>query len=497
MKETFDRFLAWEVRERMFAREIGGVRYWHLVRFTLFMRMLIPTMYSVGHPHPDLEGAPTRAPSFAGRVVSRLRRGWKRILDATLHNPDWAFATRPILFSLIPRQGASGDGRRVSVMLDFLTPRLKSAYALLEYPTNMGFTEQPRGRRVFHLRQRGGDWDRCAREPGFVRTTVARRAETDFILDSLQREFGCTVDVARLGELIDGVLLFRAVNLPRYERWLRRLRTRVVVTAVHYDRENLILAEAAHGLGIPVVELQHGIIYPEHAAYNLPERGSVYSPDRFFAWGSHWSDQIRNYPNGATECVGYPFLDHFRTCCPHVLRAVGEPYRVLFVSQGGVGRQLAHRAVELRAVLPPKDFRIVYKLHPNESRIWRSRYPELAASGVDVVENTEQNIYQCFQKADVTVGVSSSSLIEGFVWGLRALILREFPESEIMAEYCRGRAAEYVDGVAELAERLRQLSGASCSKTLDRFDASRYWEPDAAARTAAALDRIVAESPRI
>ena len=492
VSELYERFLELERREGLMHRTIGDVRYWHLVRFYVFTRSVIGRFVKVDASHPDFEPSACGNRSFTRRVLGKLRRWATAVAGLTLHNPLLAFRRRDVLFSLTPRQTDFGDGRKVSVLLDFFTPLLKSSSALLEIVLATGPTSQPFGRRVFWLRETRRLFDKCGKSEGFAKYAAARRREAETVAKLLTAEFDVDIAADDVVSHIDYAFLTREAYLPVFRTLLRRVSPKVVVTAVQYYTPNFILAEAAHELGITVVELQHGTVYPAHAAYNLPENGSVYSPDVFLAWGGRWAEQVRNYPLGETLLLGYPYIEHCLKLYPPRPRRACEPFRVLFVSQGPVARSMVGIAAELRKLLPVDGFSIVYKLHPNESRTWRARYPELQTAGVEVVENLKRNVYECLANADVSVGLNSTALIEGFAWGVRALVLRGLPGSETMSEFCQLGVAEYVESAERLAERVRSLAANQVSA---EFDGSRFWVPNAAKNVASFIDALADGSP--
>ena len=487
MTELFERFFAMEKREDLFSRQIGGVPYWHLVRMRLFNDILRRT-FSLKPAHPDLTPPPPPT-SIVRRALRKLRGVGRRVLDLTVCNPALVLRHRPVLVSMTPRQAVLADGRRVSLLLDFFAPRLRSRYALLEYVLSEP-TCQPFGRKVLHLPRLDRRFEKCRRSGRFADMEDARRSAANDIAAGLSREFGMPVEADFVRGEIDGALLFREVYRPILRKMLCRLRTKLVVTAVHYNLLHFTLAEVAHDLGIAVAELQHGMVYPSFPAYNLPVAGSRFSPDYFLSWGDYWNRQMRNYPNRRSVSAGYPYLEHVRLSCgkrPHD----DQRQVVLFISQANVADELIGVALELRNLLPDEMFRIVYKLHPNESRDWRCRYPLLAGSRVEVVSNRDRNIYDCFAEADVVVGDCSTALVEGLAWGVRTFVLRDMPAADTMRDFVACGAMAFADSAADLAEKIRsqphwEHDGTSRAGGL-------FEMPDAAARIAAFIDAQIAE----
>jgi len=491
MIEFCAKFIEIERREGLFGRTIDGVRYWHLIRAWLFEDLVLPHYMRFGVMHPD-ERAELPVPNtLAGRIARKAEVALGRLRDATICSPDLALRPRRVLFAMTPRMAAVENGRMANVWMDFVAPLLRASHALWEHPRLCGYTRQHLRGKVLHLplasRRRA---EILAPTGRFAALAPKRRAEAELIADVFARAYGFPFEAGRIWWMIDDMLRFREVYAPLFERWLRRLGVRVLVTTVQAGRENAVLAEAAHGLGVPVVEMQHGTVYPENMVYNLGERGSVYGPDYFLAWGDHWAGQLTNYPNVKAVSVGYPFLDHFVQSCPRRLRQRGEPLRVLFISQALFGAEFSRMALELSRRLPPEKCRIVYKLHPNESMTWRSLYPQLAGSRVEVVENGERNIYQCLQDADVTVGTNSTAIVEGFAWGVPALVLRFFLAGETMGEYCRAGVAEFADSEEDLYAKVRAMAEGGVRAGAVCFDSSRFWVPDAARNIASFLDAL-------
>lgn len=496
MIEFCAKFIELERREGLFRRETGGSRYWHLIRYWFFNDLVLPHYVKVGVPHPDdLAVAPVPT-TVTGRIVRKAASAARKILDLTVHNPGVALRRRSVLFAMTPRMAAMDGGREGSVMLDFVTPLLRHSYALWEHGRPCGYTRQPISRKVFHLpraeRRRSAVLAPSGR---FASDASVRSAEAAALADLFAREYGFPFESGRIWWMIDEVLRFREIYAPLVERWLRRLGVRVLVLSVPEPYNSAVMTEVAHGLGIPVAELQHGTVYPEHMVYSLGERGSVHSPDYFLAWGDHWGEQMTNYPNIRSASVGYPFLDHFVRTCPWHPREQGGPLRVLFVSQAMIGADMSRMALELSRRLSPDKCRVVYKLHPNESMTWRSLYPQLVGSGVEVVGNDDRNIYQCLCDADITVGTNSTALVEGFAWGVPALVLRFFLAGETMGEYCRAGVAEFVDSEEALYARVRVMADGGVHIDTAQFDASRFWVPNAAKNVASFIDALADGSP--
>lgn len=292
-------------------------------------------------------------------------------------------------------------------------------------------------------------------------------------------------------DLVDGwtwILSMRMMLLPVFRRWIRTLRPKLVVTVVNYDQRNLILCEAAHLEGVKIAELQHGEIDIGHPAYNLPERTDVYSPDWLFAWGRFWIEQTSNYALRASLPLGYPYLE---SALARYSWHGSQRKTVVFISQGTIGEALSALAVRVRAHLPQEEYRIVYKLHPSETLCWRQVYQELAAHGrgIEVVGNDDCSLYECLSEADCLVGSDSTALMEGFAWGLKTFVLSDFARADIMAQFEKVGAVEFIKDSDDLVAKLRgQELGPSGA--VQAFSQS-LWQTKASERIAAAINERI------
>lgn len=454
------------------------------------MRLVLPLLESMAAAHPDGAAPLPVDSSIKARILRKLNRTVSSVAEATIYNPRFALGEIPVLFALTPRHARMHDGRQVSMLLDFVIERMSSGHAVLEYRWfGKDYPKQPFGRRVFHL----PDFNdlRCS---CMERGTVAKAAgdidrEVDYVKRRIDAAFGIAMDSLALRSRIEDAVFQHETYLPWMMQFLTRLGMKLVVTGVHYAISNLILAKAAHNIGVPVAELQHGTIYHSHPAYNLPEKTDC-SPDYLLSWGDYWSQQTRNYPNlGAISC-GYPFLENVFEGLSSNRVPFEHALRILFISQGSLGSQLSNLAVAVRELLPQEVFRIAYKLHPNESRTWKERYPALAKSAIDVIENNARSIYDCFGDSDVTVGVCSTSIIEGFVWGLKAFIIDNLPGADTMSGFCKDGVAEYVHSADELACGLKahlDKIGRGAAGT-GMFCRERFFMTGAAEKIAAFID---------
>jgi hypothetical protein len=110
-----------------------------------------------------------------------------------------------------------------------------------------------------------------------------------------------------------------------FEGWLRRARPRALVLDCWYGRMAMGAAMAAHGLGIPVIDLQHGIqggAHPLYAGWSpAPAGGYEVFPDRFWVWGAADAESLVASNPGALG--------------PEAVRVVGHRWHAAWTQRDG------------------------------------------------------------------------------------------------------------------------------------------------------------------
>lgn len=477
--DAYERFLAFERRTGIGSRSVCGVRVWPLIRVDVFNRHMLPLVAPMSSPHPDMRLEKHGQPKG---WIARLHSWWWRLRYGIPLFPRHY----DVLFSLTPRQIKLPDGRELAQNLDFFLPKFTGTYAVLEW--RYGNAAYPRRAwpRIFHLDGYLGRFRSFRRRSGGDGEEIRRFAVE--CCRELDADFGIRPDPDALSRKAGGALAYYQFFMPLFRQWIRRLGLKCVVTVVHYSTRNQVLCAAARAEGVPVVELQHGTIVPTHAAYNLTAPDADYSPDYLFAWGRIWVENTRNYALRKCVCVGFPLLEWMMRRYPPV-RGSG-PRRIVFLSQGTIGAELSRRAVELAAVLPSDRFTVQYKLHPNESKSWRSLYPWLQDGKVEIVPGGDRSVYDMFGEASAVVGVYSTALIEALMWGIRTYVFTDIPGTDFMRPFL-GRGL--LVGVGSASDLCTCLTGEGDGSVSEKIDASLFWENQSASRIASELQKVVKE----
>lgn len=441
-----DAFIDAEEALGLFDVTARGRRYWPWVRHAVFSRALVAAEL-MGRPQGHWRDRPLgdflepfRHP--LGPTLKKLR--WGDIDPAELlvfnHNrqsrTDAGFVC-PYSFPLLEGTGRARQVMQASHNGVLAMPPAEKATRYLEGPTLLHGARQL----LLHGGQR------------------LRRAEKSVVsdwVDALGRRLGAPLPTDTILAEVQAVVLEDAVRRSFYPRLLDRVRPRAVILVVHYSRRCMAMTELARERGIPVIELQHGLIGPTHLAYNYaPGRCPEMFPDYLFTFGDFWREITPGLPLPAERApaVGFEWLDrHRREAIAEASGTTGDPRTLLFLSQGSIGKELSRLAVETSERLDPRRWRVRYRLHPGEKHGWERRYPWLEGAALEVDEGA-RGVYDAFAAADAQVGVYSTAVYEGLTFGLRTLVAR-LPGWEGAEPLVTAGVASAVGTAAELVDAL-------------------------------------------
>lgn len=249
---------------------------------------------------------------------------------------------------------------------------------------------------------------------------------------------------------------------------------------VSYGKEAFI--EACQRQGIPVVELQHGVINKYHYGYDFPPNHPKDAfPNYIFTFGPHWTKEA-NFPIPDKNIipVGFPYLEKQR----EAVSDIETKNQLLFISSGySSGRQFSRIAVDAANQL---DSEIVYKLHPNEYDNWKTQYPWLIKSKVQVIDTDKPSLYKLFAESKGQVGVCSTALFEGITFGLPTFVV-ELPCVEYFQTSIELGDVVPVPTVEALIEKVQ-------ANQAPKSDGRRYFIEDPLPRIDSAIKKVIEEN---
>lgn len=254
---------------------------------------------------------------------------------------------------------------------------------------------------------------------------------------------------------------------------LDNINPKLIIEVSHTLRHTMIVNSIAKAKGIPVIEIQHGIMGQEHISYNYSGIKSLQSfPDYMFIFGEYWKDTTR-LPLAKERVIstGFPYFEQCKRKYEFNVKKQSDIKYILFTSQGIVSKELSNLALNLVKQIDMSKFKIIYKLHPSEYKSWEREYSSFLDSGIEIIHDNNIEIYYFLALADFHIGVSSTCLLEGLGFGLKTIIYKAFTH-ENMAYF-------YKNKYATLASSCEEVISAIKNTDVPNIRSTYLWEENA------------------
>jgi len=205
--------------------------------------------------------------------------------------------------------------------------------------------------------------------------------------------------------------------------------------------------------GIPLIELQHGMIHDSHPGYVLPDDPAVEAPDspvpdHVVVFGAHFGrtlDRAAPHWRGRWSVGGHPWLAR------HAAEASPMRDRVLLFGQYDepVRRRMRDLAVALRPLVRG-DLRIVIKPHPREPDC-EAFYRPAVEAGAELAPAGDDT-YRLLRHCRVAVSEFSTVAVEALAYPCTSVVLRSPNWSEVVEDLVEQGVLRAADGARDLAE---------------------------------------------
>lgn len=263
-----------------------------------------------------------------------------------------------------------------------------------------------------------------------------------------------------------------------FQRRLAIVKPRLACIVSYYSLEGMSFVWACKNLGIPVVDLQHGVQGPLHPAYagwrvnGIRETTLALVPDCFWVWSSTEAEVIRQWganTNHQAYVGGNPWVNLWKEYAhplPEIvrltdkgkaiaMRASGKPI-VLLTLQYGL--EYAEQLMPLKTLieLAAKEYVFWVRLHP----LMMDRREEirhfLDSQSVELDEVSDFPLPALLPYCYVHVTHSSSTVIEAGDYGILSLITSRFGVELFPEQLSAGMAVDASAGPAAVYRALGQ-----------------------------------------
>lgn len=398
----FKKFTNIENEYDLFGVKIKDINIWDKIRYNVYRDIRKQML------NEDAQASTNKS------IYNNVKAACKFLYNTFNKNP---FSCKKSEYFVVghSRRKKLSNGKWWDIYFDPIDNKCKIDYSYFEYPHLLEHKNRTETKHVKYL-----DIDNIISNIPYVDKIICKlkynTEKVKYIDEVFERNFSEKINIS---DIVGKYLYRRHFLLPIYKRIINDVNPDVLIVVVSYSKS--ILIEASKDLGIPVLELQHGVINDEHPGYSFPHSQHVPSfPDYLLTFGPYWTEGV-DVPLSDDRIipVGYPFLEFQKNQLDHGWETSES---IVFISQRTIGTELSRVALALeKSNSYEGDVR--YKLHPSEYENWHILYPWLVDSKVEVITDTDVTLYKLFTQADAQVGVNSTALYEGMYFGLQTYLL--------------------------------------------------------------------------
>lgn len=424
-----NKFLNFEENSGLLMDEIDGFHYWFFVRDKLYNKI-------IGLMKEDTSASHDTIYSKIDKMVgSDDLSSTKSIINIStishiIQNiifPKYLCANhKNILIFTSPRR-VEQNGKYTSIYTDYICDSFLDSCVTAEFPNGLSHLRPAYSNPIIEL-------DRVDIIP-FVKGEVAKRVfkhkknifikKGEWIASLINRNIAEVVDAASITSMIETRYYWYKYKRPILKGIIKKIDPKVIVEIGGYGRNNLIVNEVSNELGIPTVELQHGIIGSGHIAYNYKiDRRYCNLPKYLCVFSQYWKDTC-NFPIGINNIIvtGFPYFETERN--KHSKIKNSTIVNILLLSQPVCSTELINYCLELLKILPADCYHIHYKLHPleyNHKLDIVEKFKEF--NNITIYAGDSLSLYDLFALCTIQIGAFSTSIYEGLGFGLGTFILK-------------------------------------------------------------------------
>lgn len=274
-----------------------------------------------------------------------------------------------------------------------------------------------------------------------------------------------------------------------YRRRLNQVRPSLAFIVSFYSLEGMSFVLACKNLGIPVVDIQHGVQGSLHPAYagwedSMQCSGAIrLLPDCFWVWSSVESAVIKQWSEKSRHKVyvgGDPWRDLWidpmkmtsemnelvRRGNNLLQKAQGKRVVLVTLQYGlNLGEQLSpiKRLIELAG----DDYKFWIRLHPMMLDLQEEVSKILRSKDIELDEVTCLPLPVVLPLSDMHVTHSSSVVIEASDFGIPSVISSRYGAEFFPEQLLSGMALEASDGAHDVLEKMRLIEKAKGKKVCD------------------------------
>lgn len=397
----FNEFLKFEKENRLFLEEYEGVRYWHLIRDWVYNNLV-----NSGEETDTINSRINKGGGATKKAYVILTNMLTHIFQLTRQKKTVdVLVSRAYGYRLV-------DGKPKDIFMEPLKMEEYLNYKVYEYSQFRDITSRSKYsscyadfivgvRTLYYLlaQKLHGCKDHNKNDD-------IKRIES--MVSSLNKTFGIEVDnVTVIGRIAYSAMAYK-IYYKKARKVLKKTEPKAVILICAYGIRNYAMCRATKDLGIPTIELQHGVIGPWHIDYNYEDREDsfFYYPDYLFTFGEYWNDTCKT-PEGCKKiAIGYAYQEAF---IQSRKATASEDNTVVFYSNGT--NEMAEFCKAFND-LAKHEYRVIFKYHPTECGV--KEYMQLKNQGIEIIDRPEE-VYNFIADYTHHVGSGTTVLFEALL----------------------------------------------------------------------------------
>jgi hypothetical protein len=481
MKKLFEDFIEVEYKNNFDEYEIKGIKFWHLIRFDIYNRIL---QYK---EMIEIEKDVKYDKKKSKKILYYFKKiGYVLFYNPLFYNPLVFKKKTDILFLNHPRKIFDGKyynsiyTELIAESSNYNSVFLETPYKGLHYKKKKNMTYLFTD--YFDFRYRINK----LLNPNF------RKLNCDnlyHILEVLTNHFNVDFNIDYWTSFVTDYINKYNFQKKLYHKLIRKINPKIIIEVVYYTFNNMLINDIAKIEKIPTIELQHGVMGKYHIAYNFYKKKKYnWFPDYIFLYGHYWKNKSRlPIEDEHIKVVGWPYYEDKleKNKIVHKLGIKSDKQIILFLSQPTIGKDLSQLAVNLYNLLDKNQYELKYKLHPREFDNWREEYKSLLSTKIQVIDTNYHDIHYYFSIAKIQIGVYSTSIYEGLGYNLKTYIFKAFGYNFMEDLYLKTNI-KLVETAIDIKKDLDTLSN-----KYDVIESNSFWEKNSLLKVKSEIEKIM------
>lgn len=442
--ELTDKLLEIEQKYQFFDLDYNGIKYWKYARYYVY-RVLLKKMYDIATPWLEKNSSDQN---------SGDKRVFTKIWDSLFHNVRLS-RKKDILFFTFNRRVKKGR-HYISPVTDEIVKKIPYSCCTIEAPYNHKyFRHIPiRGIKYFDVWEGVGN-------PEKEYEVMPRGQLRKQIFQCLEKELEIKFTREEREIVFSNVnyfIMYRDELMEKYKEIIARVQPKLVFLVTSYIGEWVVLVETLNQIKIPNVEILHGYVDNHYLPYNYyAENLHDALPNYIFAYSEIQKNMVNwGIARENIRVVGFPEGEKRAQELLQKRKKEKKNEKKVITFISSMMSCMETYITDLAERINENEWKIIFKLHPNEYEDWKDRYTNLP-DNVKIIDNNEHDIHYYLSLSTIVAGINSTALFEASFYPVQILILKE-ESCENMHILLESQRGQLVEGSEELFEKVTELN---------------------------------------